>query len=333
MTEESTRPVWSKRLGYFIQESFDFIGKAAEHHRENVAVRAIPVRDGDRRIVYRFGFRGELIPDDLTEELRDILGRARSVLDIAIFTAATAAASPPLTEPQERGVHFPIAATQSDWDKALKKPHMMALPQSQRDALRGMQPFATGDPVITWFQKIHNDDKHRTPLELAVVPDPEFVMLFMNLEPPIHQAREYWIDWVDPLPQVAQRVEFVEYRSLDPIHSAGIEDVPLALAIWVDGGWRDIQHLLWDVMEFTTRGCKILDDGDTGLADSFKELFDVQRAQLDAFKRMMRTGDPEAEREWKRLGGDTSENVITPKPPAGTPVGMHAHHRSADNTS
>ncbi|OAN37436.1 hypothetical protein A4X16_16635 [Microbacterium sp. H83] len=281
------------------------------------------MRDGDHRIVYRFGVRGELIPDEMTEKLRDILGRARSLLDIAMFTASTAAASPPLTESQERGVYFPIAETQSQWDKAIQKPHMMALEQSQRDALRAMQPFATGDPVITWFQKIHNDDKHRTPLQLATIPDPEFVMVFEHIEPPLHETREYWLDWVEPLPQVAQRVEFVECRSVDVIRPLDVEDVPIALAIWVDDGWRDIQHMLWDVIEFTVRGCQILDDGDTGLADSFKTYFGHMRAQLDAFTRMMRTGDPDAEREWKRLSGDTSDTMVTLERPRHPPGSTH----------
>lgn len=332
MVDSDPQPVWSKRLGYFIQESFDFIGEAAKHHRENVVVRAVPLRDSDHRVVYRFGVRGELVPDDMTEKLRDILGRARSLLDIAMFTTATAAAAPPLTEKQERNIYFPICSTADAWSTAERSPHMSALTQTQRDAIRECQPFATGDPVVHWFQEVHNADKHRRPLELAVVPDPEFVMLFMNVDPPIHESREYWIDWVEPLPQVAQRVEFVEYRSADRIRDAGIEDVSIALAIWVDDGWRDIQHLLWDIMEFTTRVCQILDDGNTDLADSLKELFDHNRAVLAAFKKMMLTGDSEAEREWRTLAGDISDKTVTEKPPAGAIANSHLHRQSAPLT-
>ncbi len=50
-------------------------------------MRAVPTRDGDYRVVYRCGVRGELIPLDVIEDLRDILARGRSVLDIAMFSA------------------------------------------------------------------------------------------------------------------------------------------------------------------------------------------------------------------------------------------------------
>lgn len=284
--------MWSKRLGYLIQESFDFIGKAATHHREKVVVRAIPIRDDEHRVVYRFGVRGDLIPDDLVEEFRDILGRARSLLDIAMFAAVSTAAIPPLTEAEERATYFPITATEDAWNKAARKRHLATLTDAQRAALRALQPWASGDPVVSWFQEIHNTDKHRRPLVLATIPDPEFVMIFNHVVPPLAEMNEYWLDWVEPLPEVSQRVEFVEIRSVDRIRDAGIEDVPIALAIWVDGGWRDIQHLLWDIMEFTSRACEVLDDGDTSFSDALRDFFKVQRHQLAAFKRMMLTGDP-----------------------------------------
>lgn len=303
MADDQQRPVWSKRLRRMIQESFNFIGAAASHHRERVAVRAVPIRDGDHRIVYRFGVRGELLPEDLVEDFRDILGRARSVLDIAMFGAATAVANPPLTDRQKHATYFPIAGTREQWNSAAGQPHMRALTEQQRGALREMQPFVTGNQVIAEFARIHNDDKHQRPLELFVIPDPEFVMLFRHLDPSPDETHEFWVDYVTPLPPVAQRVEFVEYRSVDAIRSAGVEDVPIALAVAVDGEWRDVQHLLWDLMEFVVRGASILDNGDTELADSMQSYFGSERALLDAFKKMMTTGDPAAEREWKSLAG------------------------------
>lgn len=166
-----------------------------------------------------------------------------------------------------------------------------------------MQPFVTGNHVIAEFAKIHNDDKHQQPLKLFVIPDPEFVMLFRHLNPGPDETRESWIDYASPLPAVASRVEFVEYRSIDPIRSAGVEDVPIALAVSVNAEWRDIQHLLWDLMEFVARGASILGDGDTELADAMKAFFGSQRELLDAFKKMMITGDAAAEQDWLRLAG------------------------------
>jgi hypothetical protein len=324
---EAAKPVWHERLGYLIQEAFDYIGKASSHHRDNLVVRAVPVRDGDRRIVYRYGVRGDAVPYALVEELRDVLGRARSLLDNAMFTAATDVANPPLTEKQERRIYFPIATTADAWDEMASSPHMKALSQAQRDGLRAIQPFETGNPVVTWFQEIHNTDKHRRPLVLAAIPDPEFVMMFLHLDPP-YGSNEYWVDWVDPLPPIANRVEFVEYRTVEVIRDAGIEDVPVALAIWVDNGWRDIQHMLWDVLEFTTRAAAYLSDGDLAVANSMKAYFDAERSQLAAFKKMMVTGDPDAEAEWLRLSGATEkhdherrESPVRSKPPASSQPG------------
>ena len=305
MTSKDDRPVWHKRLGKMLQESFDFIGSNAKRHRESVAVRAIPKRDGDYRVVYRFGVRGELLPDDVVEDFRDILARGRSVLDISIFTAVMEQANPPLTDREQRNTYFPIAATEAAWRSAEGHPYMKALTDKQRKRLRAIQPFVTGDAVIAEFAKIHNDDKHQMPMTLGVIPDPEFVMIWDHLDPPREMTREWWIDWVEPLPAVENGVDFVEYRSLDPIIDAGIEDVPIALAVLVNGEWRDVQHMLWDVMEFITRASSILHDGDVGLANAFKELFGLQRAQLAAFKKMMLEHDPDAEAEWLRLSGST----------------------------
>lgn len=311
MSDGKQPPVWSNRLRKVIQESFDLIGNAANHHRESVAVRAVPVRDGEYRVVYRFGVRGTLLPEDIVEDFRDVLGRARSVLDIAMFNAANAAARPPLTNKQQRNTFFPIASTEDQWNSMVGQPHMQALTQKQRDALGSVQPFMTGNQVIAEFAKLHNEDKHQRPLELSVIPDPEFVMVFAHLDPPPEGTREYWIDFISPLPAVEQRVDFVEYRSVDRIRSAGVEDVPIALAVWVDNEWRDVQHLLWDVMEFVTRAASILDDGNTDLADSMKAYFDAEWLQLAAFKKMMLTGDVDAEREWLRLAGALEEKSVS----------------------
>lgn len=315
-------PVWHKRLGYLIQEVLDYIGISAAHLRENVVVRAVPTRDGERRIVYRYGVRGDVTPHYLVEKLRDILGRASSVLDIAMFTAVTAA-QPNLSEGQRRKIYFPIVTSTEAWEARVASPPMQALTDAQRESLRAMQPFVTGHHGMSWLHEVHPTDKHRRPLDLATIPDPQFPMFFRRIDPP-HGSTEYWVDWVNPLPAVQNRVAFVEYRSATAIRDAGVEDVPTTLATWVDGDWRDIQDFLWDVVEFTTRAASVLDDGDTRLADSMRNYFDAERRQLAAFNRMMRTGDAAAEAEWLGLagmngGGGTSFRAPNSRRPARLP--------------
>ncbi|GEK85191.1 hypothetical protein GCM10007198_19140 [Microbacterium aerolatum] len=287
-----------------IDESFNFLRSSTQHLSTNVVVRGIPIRDGNRRIIYRYGVRGDLVPDDFVEDLRDILARAQSVLDIAMTQAVTDAANPPLTDKQRRNTYFPIAVTESAWKSMLGQAHIKALPQAMIRSLRAIQPFVTGDAVISLFHRVHNADKHEAPLELAVIPDPEFVMMFTEIEP---RTSEHWIDWVDPLPAIVNRAEFAYYRCVDPITKFGIEAIPLGLVIRVDDEWRDIQHLLWDVMEFVTRAAAILSRTSLTPANLMRNMFTAERAQLDAFKSMMleasRTGSqtaPHSARRWQQ---------------------------------
>ncbi|WP_460572976.1 hypothetical protein [Humibacter soli] len=259
---------------------------AAAYHHNQVVVRGVPVLDGDRRVIYRYGVRGVPAPDGWDEELHDILGAAGSVLEIAMFNVATSQANPSLTPSQESRTHFPIASTEAGWRSMAGQPHIRALTTAQRDELRAIQPFATGDPIMAWFHTVYNHDRHRRPLELAAIPDPEFVMLFMNIEPPMG-TNEYWLDWIDPLPRIENGVEFVAYRSKQRIRRAGLEDVPVSLAIWVDGRWQDIQDLLWEVMEFTARACAILSNEDVSHVDALREYMTAERQQLAVFRKMM----------------------------------------------
>lgn len=306
MTGHDGLPVWAARLKKLIQESFDFIGSTTEHLQTRAVVRGIPVRDGDNRVVYRYGTRGELVTSDMVEDFRDIIGRARSVLDIAMSTAVTAAANPPLTPAQQRNTYFPIAATEAQWKSMLGQPHLKVLSRAQLNALREVQPFVTGSQIIAEFSKVHNKDKHELPLKLEVIADPEFVMIFEHIRP-LPRFTQHTVEWVDPIPAVENRVEFVTYTSPVPIETVDIERIPIALAIRVDGVWRDIVHLLWDLIEFTERAAAILGSGDTALADLLKAYFDAEHAQLVQFRALFKSKDPEAsERDWKRLANESS---------------------------
>jgi hypothetical protein len=292
-----------------IDESFEFLRSTAHHLGTKVVVRGIPVQDGEHRLTYRYGVRGDLLPSDFVEDLRDILARAQSVLDIAMSQAVTGSANPPLAEKQRRNTYFPIAHTVDSWMSMLGQPHMKVLSRTQIRALREIQPFVTGNRAIALFHRVHNLDKHEAPLELAVIPDPEFLMMFSGIEP---RTSMHWIEWVEPLPAVKNRVEFAHYRCADPITHAGIEEIPLGLVIWVDDQWSDIQHLLWDVIEFVTRAAAILSGTSLMPANLMRNLFHAERAQLGAFKDMMmeasRTGSqtaPAAEELWQRRAAVT----------------------------
>ena len=330
MVNDPDLQVWEKRLGRVVRDGFAFIHAGARHQRTSVAVRAVPKRVGDRSIVYRYGVRGEPAPWELDEALHDVLNAAGSVLEIAMFTVASKQASPPLTPHQDRKVVFPIAATERDWNALLGQPHMRALSVNQVKALHAMQPFMTGNDVMAWFRKIYNDDRHRRPLELKSIPDPEFVMLFMGINPPMGAHRD-WLDWVDPVPPIANGIDFVEYRSTHPILDATLEEVPITLAIWIGGKWWDVQHLLWDVMEFVVRASAVLAGRDLAHVDVLRDYFAAERAQLDAFKTMMSTAsrshsriDPDLDREWQRLSAQTVvaadrfEKVFGARPPGHT---------------
>lgn len=306
MSSPPTLPVWGARFAKLVQESFDFLGSQSDRKREHLVVRAIPRRDGEHRVVYRYGVRGELLPYDAVEDFRDILARARSVLDIAMFDAVMRQASPPLTAKQERSTYFPIAATEGDWKSLAGQPHMKALTVSQLKKLEQIQPFVTGSATLSEFTKVHNDDKHQAPVRLAVVPDAEFVMLFDHLAPPPASAGECWIDWATPLAPVENGKEFVEYRSTKVITGAAVEDVPVALAVEVSSGWRDVQHFLWEVLEFTSRATAVLHDGDMHLANAFRDYFAFRRDELEAFRGMLVEHDAASEAKWLTSRGGSA---------------------------
>jgi hypothetical protein len=306
MSSPPTLPVWGARFARLVQESFDFLGSQSDRKNEHLVVRAIPRSDGEHRVVYRYGVLGELLPLDVIEDFRDILARARSVLDIAMFDAVTRQASPPLTARQERSTYFPIAATEADWKSLAGQPHMKALTVKQLTKLENIQPFVTGSATLSEFAKVHNDDKHQAPVRLAVVPDVEFVMLFNHLFPPPASAGEYWVDWVTPLAPVENGKDFVEYKSTEVIVRAAVEDVPVALAVEVPTGWRDVQHFLWEVLEFTSRATAVLHDGDMKLADALRDYFAFRRDELAAFRRMLVEHDAASEAQWLTSRGGSA---------------------------
>ena len=275
-----------QRIGILMQESLNFIGAAAAHHRERVAVKAVPRLSADKkRVVYVVRVRGELIPIELEHRLSGILFQARATLDRAMFAAATGDPSLSYSETEQRDVAFPIAESAEAWNKLLRKKHMSALGAKKVGQLRRIQPFVTGKPIATTLNDLHRFDKHRDPLELVVIADPQFPMLFDHVVDHPEGPGEWWIDFTQPNPPIADGLELVERRTLRPMISVGIEDVPLTCAAPLGGEFVDIQDLLWDAMEFVSRAAEILDGKDTRVADGMAAYIDAERTQLAAFHR------------------------------------------------
>ncbi len=61
--------------------------------------------------------------------------------------------------------------------------------------------------------------------------------VFENIIIPLPMlSAELWLQWIEPLPAVGNRVEVFEYRSADPIEHFGVEELPVALAVEVGNG-------------------------------------------------------------------------------------------------
>ncbi|PFG31173.1 hypothetical protein [Paramicrobacterium agarici] len=296
---ENSYDPWRERFIVLIEEVFNFLSEAAEHHRSGVSVKAEPrLFDRNRRAVYRLRVRGELVPFRWADRVSTILFRARSILDIVMFHAVAADSKVPLTEPQARRVYFPIVFDESQWQDALGKHHLRLLSEPHKKALRSVQPFVTGNPAPRFLGEFHNRDKHRRPIDIQTTVDEEFVMLFSGVRFGNRGSGEYWIDWEDPMPAFANGAELVTYRTTHPMISAAAEDVPIAPSIIRDGQRFDLQHLLWDLLSFVTRAEAVMSDGNTSVAESMAAYFEAERTQLESFKKMMLTGD---ETEWLTL--------------------------------
>jgi hypothetical protein len=96
---------------------------------------------------------------------------------------------------------------------------------------------------------------------------------------------ESWIDFAQPNPPIGDGLELVERRTTRPMVSVGIENVPLACAVPLDGGYLDVQDLLWEVMELVMRAAEILEGKRPKAADGIAAIIAAERAQLAAFHR------------------------------------------------
>ncbi|MFJ4223389.1 hypothetical protein [Microbacterium sp. NPDC089695] len=290
-----------KRIGLLMQESFDFIGESADHHKNKIRVLAVPRLEPDRRrAVYFVRARGELVPVELEHKLSGILFQARATLDRAIFAAAHADPNETWTESENARTSFPIATTEAHWDALRDRKHLVALGKKTVGKLREIQPFVTGASIPVILNDLHRFDKHRDPLSLFLIADPQFPMPFNHIVDHPAGPGEWWIDFVQPNPPLAPGLELVERRTTNPMMSAGPEDIPVTLAARIGEDLVDVQDLLWDAMEYVSRAAEILEGQKPTVADAFAAYFAAERRQLAAFQRGMLEDDWD---EWLRLSG------------------------------
>lgn len=308
--KEDARP-WDARLWHLVRESQDYIQRSGAFKNEAVKVTSVAtLRDRNRRAVYSLRVRGGADLDTWVEELRDIVGRAHTVLDNAMWDAATRDGTVSYSAREEKQIYFPIAADSTEWSTFETKKHASALSAATRASLRAIQPFITGSDISLWLRTVNNTDKHRYPLNLSIRIDEQFVMLFHDIGHGKDGSGATDIDWIDPLPELRNREKLVEYRSENAIVAAPELDVPLTLCIQIGSEWVDLQDFLWDITEFVARAAGILRDGNTLLADYLKAHFDFEREQLAASRKMMIDGDPIAEMTWLAMS-EQREQVLS----------------------
>ena len=290
---------WEPRLRYLVKEINDFLAEVGEFRatpKRVTAVPVMPIRDRNRRVTYTMRVDGEPFPEAWVEQVRDMISRARSLLDNAMWTAAHRDPSVIYNSDQSRRIYFPVAKNASDWAAFEKTAHGASLTSAVRTALRGIQPFVTGAFTVTLLSKSNNDDKHKLPLSLQMMPDRLFVF-YPDVDFGKRGRGKTNFALSAPLLPIGNRI-LGEFTSEYPIARARSFDVPTALCISIGQDWVDVQDFLWDVLEMVVRATAILSDGDTSLADGVKRYIRQQRAQLDAFRKIF-DGDVVAQALWE----------------------------------
>lgn len=292
-----------RRFAYLAKETRDFIYATGRAERDlRASVRAVPrLSDIGTRATYITEIRGELVPWGWSEEMRDIIGRARSLLDNALWVATGGDVAGRFNSAEQGAIKFPIANAASDWARFEGTKHAQLLTPDVLHQLREIQPFVTGEPVIRWLNRTNNRDKHRYPLVLDTMPDTLFVMLFAPRIAAIPGVDKPGITWA-PLTPVREGNAIVSCTHPLPLKKLGPTAVPVALCVDVDGQWVDVQDFLQDAIEFVARVVAILGDGDTSWADEHRSKFDLERQQLVDFRKMMHDNDSAAEARWRATG-------------------------------
>ncbi len=290
----------ARRRTYLIREVGDFIERTGvEERKPRVSIEAVPrLRDRGRRVTYRVRVRGELLIEDWYEELRDIINRARSLLDNAMWAAAGGGDVGRYTKQEKDRIKFPLARHENEWLSFEASKHGASLGPNVLAQLRAIQPFVTSDAVIQMFNRVNNVDKHRDPLELALVPDALFAFVLAPGIAGIPGQNVHGFEWV-PLGPIQNGTDVLDYRQSASLPTLAAVDLPAALCVQVDGEWIDVQDFLQDIVVFTVTASSILGDGNTTWADAHRAKFAAERAQLRTFRKMLLDNDPIAELYWQ----------------------------------
>jgi len=290
----------ARRKFYLIREIADFIQRTgAEASKARVSIQVLPrIRDRGSRVTYRVRVHGELLVEDWYEELRDIINRARSLLDNAMWAAAGGGDPGRYTKQEKDRIKFPLAQHENEWLSFESSKHGASIGVDALGKLREIQPFVTADTVVQMFNKVNNLDKHRDPLELALVPDALFAIVLAPGVAGVPGENAHGFQWA-PLGPLQNGKDVLDYRASTPLPNMVPVDLPAALCIEVDGRWIDVQDFLEDIVVFTVTATSILGDGDTAWADAHKAKFAAERAQLRNFRKMLRDNDPVAELYWR----------------------------------
>lgn len=300
---------WRNRLVYLMREIDLFFDATREYKESHEVTATATLRERNRLAVWRLRVKGEPFPADWIEEVRDIVGRARAILDNAMFTAVEATGVT-LNSKQRSAVYFPIAKNAGDWTVFTNSAHAAALSQDTVDALRALQPFVSGSETASMLTKANNDDKHKKPLTLAMMPDPLFVMDF-DVDHGGRDPGKVTVDWFTPARPVANGDELARFRSETAMIATRESKVPVALCIDVAGDWIDIQDFLWDIQILLLDASTVLGTVDPILAEGYRALVVLKRQQLDAFRRMILNNDRAAESEWLEISGFLNEREQT----------------------
>lgn len=196
-----------------------------------------------------------LLPKQWSHQLRNLLNDYRGALDSFAFTLANIVRDEPMTDKEAKGVYFPLARTESDWNKLVTKKGswLATLPHWMLERLRLVQPFLLPDvdnSLLLWLHETDILGKHRWGLTLRPVLDPQMPHIFQAVGvdgqevqvPPGNERREN----VGELLNDGQLV----YRLTLPIRSIRVfsNHTPF-LALWIARGGEtaDLQDFLYAV--------------------------------------------------------------------------------------
>jgi len=291
----------SRRRDYLLREVRAFITKTGGPHREPaLVVHAIPqfLDRSRKRVRYYARVDGQLLSDDWFEELRDIINRARSLLDNAMWAAAKGNEPGKYSNTEKDKIKFKIAVNEPDWRLFCVSKHGQELGQPALDALRAIQPFVTGDPVAPMFNKVNNVDKHRDPLELAVLVDPLMPLVLGRGIASVPGEDGHGFVWQPRTPLTGNQ-RLLDYTSDKPLPDLEAHVATVALCVDVDGDWIDLQDFLQDIVVFTVNAFAILAGEDTSWADEHRQRFDAERRRLANLRKALRDGDQIADALWQ----------------------------------